>query len=84
MAAITPRQPLASAIAFRDRITSAIAGRQSTNPPSVTLTYNEHFYYNVSFFYNPLVITPGVAIPRANTSASVTSRNSTSASMKAR
>jgi hypothetical protein len=81
---ITPRQPQAPTISFRQLLTSAITARQSTSPPSLIVKYNEAILYQNPLFYNAIVNTPGVAIPRALTPANIIARVLASASMKAR
>jgi len=84
MAGINPRQPLSPAVAIRQLLTSTIKTRQSLTPPSIGVTYNEHFSYQLNIAYDFGSIVPGVAIPRATTPANVTPRVLASASMKRR
>jgi hypothetical protein len=81
---ITPRQPQAPTISFRQLLTSAITGRQSTSPPSLSVKYNEPILYQNPLLYNAVPNIPGVAIPRATTPANITARVLASSSMKAR
>jgi hypothetical protein len=61
-----------------------MAGRLSTTPATLTLTYETNLSYESGFLYNSATVIPGVAIPRATTPASVTPRVRASASMKVR
>ena len=63
---------------------ATITPRQSTAPPTLTLTYETNLSYQSGFLYNSGIVIPGVAIPRAKTPASLTPRVFASASMKAR